>query len=105
MDVQVDQAGQAEALPEAGDLRVGERAVREECAAARLEGVAERLRDRMAGAVADLEQALRAGAAAAGEPVAPVLPRELDAELLEPVDRATGVAGEDLDEPQVGAVV
>ncbi len=82
-----------------------ERAVREERAAAGDERVAQRLRDRVAGAVADLEQALRRRAAAAGEPVAAVLPRELDAELLEPVDRALRVAGEDLDEPHVGAVV
>jgi hypothetical protein len=42
----------------------------------------------VAGAVADLEQALLRRAAALGEPVAAVLAGELDAELLEPVDRA-----------------
>ena len=54
---------------------------------ARLERLAQRLRDRVAGAVADLEQALARRAAAAREAVAAVLARELDAELLEPVDR------------------
>ncbi len=54
-------------------LERGQRAVREERAAARLERVAQRLGDRVAGAVADLEQALGARAAAAGEPVAAVL--------------------------------
>ena len=77
----------------------------EQRSAAGLERVAERLRDRVPGAVAHLEQALRGGAAAAGEPVAAVLPRELDPELLEPVDRALRVAREDLDEAHVGAVV
>ena len=70
-----------------------------------LEGLAQRLRDRVSGAVADLEQALGGGAAAAGEPVAAVLPRELDAELFEPVDRALRIAGQRLDEPHVGALV
>ena len=42
-------------------------------AGARLPRLAQLLRDRVPGAVADLEQALRAGAAAAGEPVAAVL--------------------------------
>ena len=54
----------------------------------RLPGLAQPLRDRMPGAVADLEQPLLRGAAAAREPVAAVLAGELDAELLEPVDRA-----------------
>ena len=49
--------------------------------------LAQLLGDRVPGAVADLEQALRARAAAAGEPVAAVFTRELDSELLEPVDR------------------
>ena len=64
----------------------------------RLPGLAQALRDRVAGAVADLEQALARRAAAAGEAVAAVLARELDAELLEPVDRARRLAGEHLDE-------
>ena len=46
----------------------------------------QRLRDRVAGSVADLEQALPRRAAAAREPVAAVLARELDALLLEPVN-------------------
>ena len=70
-----------------------------------LDGLAQRLRDRVAGAVADLEQALARRAAAAREPVAAVLARELDAELLEPVDRVGRLGGEDLDEPQVGGLV
>ena len=86
-------------------LERGQRAVREERAAAGFERVAQPLRDRMPGAVADLEQALGARAAAAGEAVAAVLSRELDSELLEPVDRAARVAGQDLDEPHVCALV
>ena len=86
-------------------LERAQRRVCEERAGAGLERVAERLRDRVAGAVADLEQALGGRAAAAGEAVAAVLARELDAELLEPVDRVARVAGEHLDEPHVGALV
>ena len=56
-------------------------------------------------AVADLQQTFPRGAAALGKPVAPVLARELDAELLEPVDRARGLAGQHLDEPAVGSLV
>ena len=67
---------------------------------ARLGRLAQRLRDRVPRAVADLEQALLRRAAAAGEPVAAVLPRELDAELLEPVDRAGRLGGQHLDEAQ-----
>ena len=62
-------------------------------------------RDRVARPVADLEQALPRRAAAAGEPVAAVLAGELDAELLEPVDRARRLGGEDLDESAVGGLV
>ena len=69
------------------------------------DGLAQRRRDRVAGAVADLEQALARRAAAAREPVAAVLARELDAELLEPVDRGRRLAGEDLDELAVGGLV
>ena len=64
--------------------------------AAALEGLAQRLRDRVPGAVADLEQPVPRGAAAAGEPVAAVRARERDAVLLEPVDRARRVAGQRL---------
>ena len=60
--------------------------------------LAQRLRDREARPVADLEQALARRAAAARQPVAAVLARELDAVLLEPVDRARRLRGEDLDE-------
>ena len=73
-------------------LEGGERVVREARGAAGLVGVAQRLRDRVAGAVADLEQPLARRAAAAREPVAAVLARERAAELLEPVDRARRVA-------------
>ena len=70
-----------------------------------LERLAQSLRDRVAGAVADLQQALARRAAAAGEAVAAVLARELDAELLEPVDRGRRFGGEDLDQPPVGGLV
>ena len=70
-----------------GRLERGERVVREARGAAGLVGLAQRLRDRVPGAVADLEQPLARGAAAAGEAVAAVLARERAAELLEPVDR------------------
>ena len=67
--------------------------------------------------VADLKEALAGRAAAAGKPVAAAtgialaipaigrLPGELDAELLEPVDRGGRLAGEDLDEPRVRRLV
>ena len=71
----------------------------------RLEGLAQRPGDRVPGAVADLEQPLRGRAAAAGEPVAAALARELDAELLEPVDRRGRLAGQHLDQPPVGGLV
>ena len=59
----------------------------------------------MSCAVADLQQALAGRAAAAGEPVAAVLPRELDALLFEPVDRARRLAGEHVDEVPVRGLV
>ena len=83
-----------------GRLERGERMVREGRRAAGLVGVAQRLRDRVPGAVADLEQPLARGAAAAREAIAAVLARERAAELLEPVDRRLRVAGEGLDEPR-----
>src|SRR5207342_3290592 len=52
-----------------------------------LEALAESLRDRVTGTIAHLQQALPRRAAAAGEPIAAVRARELDAQLLEPVDR------------------
>ena len=67
--------------------------------------LAQRGRDRMSRAVADLQQALARRAAAAREAIAAVLARELDAELLEPVDRGRRLAGEDLDELPVGGLV
>src|SRR5436305_6685834 len=84
---------------------LGERALREEGHAARLDGVAQRSGDRVAGAVADLKEPLPGGAAAAGEAVAAVLPGELDAELLEPGDRSRSLGREHLDEPHVGGLV
>ena len=59
----------------------------------------------MAGPVADLEQPLPRRSAAAREAVAAVFARELDAELLEPVDRARRLAGQHLDESPVGGLV
>ena len=59
----------------------------------------------MSRAVTDLQQALARRAAAAREAIAAVLARELDAELLEPVDRGRRLAGEDLDELPVGGLV
>ena len=82
-----------------------ERVVGELGAAARLERLAQRLGDRVPGPVADLEQPLARRAAAAGQPVAAVLARELDAELLEPVDRVRRLGRQHLDEPRVGGVV
>ena len=62
--------------------------------------------DRVARAVADLEEALRRRAAAAREPVAAVLlARELDAELLEPRDRVGRLGREDVDELRVRGLV
>ena len=78
---------------------LAQRRVQKAGAARGLPRLAQLLGDRVAGAVADLEEALRARAAAAGEAVAAVrVARELDPELLEPVDRGLRVAGERLDE-------
>jgi hypothetical protein len=70
-----------------------------------LDRVAQCRRDRVPGPVADLQEALARCAAATGEPVAAVLARELDAELLEPADRGGRLGGEDLDEVPVGGLV
>src|SRR5439155_20338468 len=56
-------------------------------------------------AVADLEEALARRAAAARDPVPAVLTRELDAELLEPVDRRRRLRGEDRGELHVRGLV
>ena len=67
---------------------------------------AQRGRDRVARAVADLQQALARRPAAAREAVAAVgVVRELDAEALEPRDRVGRLGREHLDEPRVGRVV
>src|SRR5205823_2944848 len=107
-----DRAGLDRAFADAGapvavHLReLMERRVREARAVAALPGFAQLLRDRVAGTVADLQETLRARAAAAGEPVAAVLvARELDAELLEPVDCGAGIARQDVDEGLVGRLV
>src|SRR5206468_12347645 len=86
-------------------LECGEGALRVDGDAYHPCGVPEGGRDRVAGAVADLEPAPRRRAAAAGEPVAAVLLRERDPELLEPVDRRRGLARQQLDEPQVRRLV
>ena len=67
--------------------------------------VAKRLRDRVPGPVAHLEQPLGGGASAAREPVTAVLARELDAVLLQPVNRVRRLARQHLDEPAVGGLV
>jgi hypothetical protein len=84
---------------------LGERRLRKDLDLGRLDPLAQRLRDRVAGAVAHLEQSLLRRTAAAGEPVAAVFARELDAVLLEPVDRGRCLAGQHLDEPAVGGLV
>ena len=88
-----------------GRLERDERAVRERLAARVEEGVAKRGRDREAGAIAHLEQALATGAAAAGEPVAAVLVRELDAVLLEPMDRLRRLTRQDLGKAAIRRLV
>jgi hypothetical protein len=85
--------------------KLGQRRLRERGARPSLEGLAQRGRDREPGAVADLEQPLARRTAAAGEAIAPVLARELDPELLQPVDRGRRLAGQDLDEPAVSRLV
>src|SRR5438552_15426793 len=59
----------------------------------------------MAGSVSHLQEPLARRAAAAGKAVATVLARELDAELLEPVDRRRRLAREDLHQAPVGRLV
>ena len=91
-------------LPSIGSSSV-EPMVRERLAAPRLERLAQRLRDRVARPVADLEQPLARGAAAAREAIAAVLPRERAAQLLEPVDRRRRLAREHLDERRLRGLV
>jgi hypothetical protein len=86
-------------------LELHQRRLRERGAGPRLEGLPERRGDREPRPIADLKQAFARCAAAACEPVAAVLARELDAELLEPVDRRRRLAGQELDEPPVGRLV
>src|SRR5947209_5452699 len=84
--------------------------IRERRAGPRLPGLAQRLRDRVPGPVADLQQPAARRAAAAREPVAPdgrlavwargIVAGELDAELLEPVDRSGRLGSQDLHEPR-----
>jgi len=82
-----------------------QRRLRERLCARRLDAVTKRGGDRVPGPVADLQEPLARRAAAPGEPVPAVVPRELDAQLLEPMDRATGLARQDLDEAPVGRLV
>jgi hypothetical protein len=70
-----------------------------------LEAFAQRGRHRVAGAVADLQQPARAGAATSRQPIAAVLACELDAILLEPANRVRRLAGQDADEAHVGGLV
>jgi hypothetical protein len=86
-------------------LERDERVVGQRDAGRCLVRLAQAFRDCVTRPVADLEQALPRRASAAREPVAAVLARELDAELLEPVDRAGRLGGQDLDEPAVRGLV
>ena len=88
------------APPVLARLERAERALRQRGSGAGLERLAQRLRDRVARAVADLEQPLARRTAAARQPVAAVLAREPDAELLEPVDRGRRLRREHRDEPR-----
>jgi hypothetical protein len=78
-----------------GRLEACERALGEGGAAARLPGLAQRGGDRVAGAVADLEQALAGRAAAAGDPVPPV--RLPASRVRRSAPRSPGGAGSRLD--------
>src|SRR5262249_26588687 len=55
---------------------------------------AQALRDRIPRAVAALQQTFSRRPPALGEPIATVLSRKLDAELLEPVDRSRCLPGQ-----------
>jgi hypothetical protein len=88
-----------------GSIERDQRAVRQRLSARGDVGVAKPGRDRVTGAVADLQKPLAGRAAAAGEAIAAVLARELDTVLLEPVDRGRRLFGEHLDEPAVGRLV
>ena len=69
-------------------------------------GAAQRGRDRVAGAIAHLQQALARRAAAASKAIAAVRRAgEGDSELLEARDRVGRLAGQHLDEPRVGGLV
>ena len=86
-------------------LELAERRLRERRDAGALGRLPQCRRDRVAGSVPDLEESLARRAAAAREPVAAVLARELDTLLLEPVDRLRRLRRQDLDEPPVGGLV
>ena len=79
--------------------------MRKSRAARGLEGLSKGARDRKSGPVANLEQASAARSAAARETVAAVLARELDAVLLEPVDRVRRLGRQDADQVAVGGLV
>src|SRR5262245_13283611 len=82
-------------------LELGERRVWEGLGGRAFDRLAKRLRDRVAGAVAHVQQALPARAAAARNTVAAVLAGELDTDLLEPANGLGRLGGEDLDEAHV----
>ena len=67
--------------------------------------LAQRLRDRVAGSVTDLQESLPRGSATTCQPIPAVRTRELDAQLLEPVDRRRSLARQHLDEPRIGRLV
>ena len=82
-----------------------QRRLREGSAGPGLERILESHRDREAGAVTDLEQPLSRGPSALSDAVAAVLPCELDAELLEPVNGSRSLGGQHLDELSVRRLV
>ena len=86
-------------------LERAERGSRKDLHGGGLDGVAERSRDRVPGPVADLEQSLARGAAALRQPVAPVLARELNTQLLEPMDGARCLGCQHVHESPVGGLV
>ena len=88
-----------------GRRECAKRVVRKLHACTGLVGVAQGLRDRVPGSIADLEQPVARRPAAACEPIAAVRTCELDSELLEPVDRRRRLAREHLDESRVRGLV
>ena len=79
--------------------------MRQRRARPRFEPLAQRFRDGVTGAIADLQEPLPARASTACETIAAVRARELDTAFLEPVDRGRCLRGEDLDETRVRGLV